>query len=221
MITVGCGFAALGSARRADPSLPAAMPLLLEPARAGRASAELDTATWQRCSSEAAALGVLQVHFSGGEPRRGAISSTGRRTPTAIGLYSNLITSGIALDTGDTRRRWPTAGLDHVQLSFQDAEPGSADRIAGLYRGACTRSSIAAALVRAGGLPLTINAVMHRQNLKRLRRHHRTRRGARRRPAGGRACAILRLGVPNRAALLPTWRSSSARLLSSTPPASG
>src|SRR4029077_1982149 len=58
-------------------------------------------------------------------------------------------------------------GLDHVQLSVQDSEQGSADRIAG-FPGGHARKREFAAMVTAAGLPLTLNAVVHRQNLDRL-----------------------------------------------------
>ena len=136
-------------------------PLALE--RPGR---ELDTAAWQRVLDEAAALGVLQVHFSGGEP-------TARRDLDALiahaakrGLYSNLITSGVLIDRARAEAM-AAAGLDHVQISIQGYATGSADRVAG-YRGAQEKKRAAAAHVRAAGLPLTINAVMHRHNLGEL-----------------------------------------------------
>jgi pyrroloquinoline quinone biosynthesis protein E len=59
------------------------------------------------------------------------------------------------------------AGLEHVQLSVQDSELASGDRIAGLA-GALAAKRRIAALVREAGLPLTVNAVVHRQNLERL-----------------------------------------------------
>ena len=73
------------------------------------------------------------MHLSGGEPtaRRDILEIV--RAASQAGLYTNLITSGVL--TGATGcRRLVEAGLDHVQLSVQDAEPGSADRIGG-YRG--------------------------------------------------------------------------------------
>jgi pyrroloquinoline quinone biosynthesis protein E len=85
---------------------------------------------------------------------------------TEAGLYVNLITSGIGLDA-DRLRRLVEAGLEHVQLSLQDSELASGDRIAGLA-GAQQAKHEAAALVCAAGLPLTVNAVVHRQNLERL-----------------------------------------------------
>jgi pyrroloquinoline quinone biosynthesis protein E len=127
---------------------------------------ELDTATWARVFREAAALGVLQVHLSGGEPaaRRDLVDLTA--AAHAAGLYSNLITSGVGL-TPRTLAALADAGLDHVQVSIQDSESSSADHIAG-YRGAYARKrSLAAEVVRLG-LPLTVNAVMHRANIERV-----------------------------------------------------
>ncbi len=145
---------------------PLRCPYCSNPLALERASAELDEAGWRRVLSEAAALGVLQVHFSGGEPLvRRDLAALVRHAAVA-GLYSNLITSGVLLDRARLDEL-VEAGLEHVQLSFQDAEPASADRIAGLAD-AHRRKLAAAALVREAGLPLTVNAVMHRQNLERL-----------------------------------------------------
>jgi len=145
---------------------PLRCPYCSNPLELERAGAELDQATWQRVLSEAAALGALQVHFSGGEPlvRRDLAALV--RHAASVGLYSNLITSGVLLDAARLAEL-VEAGLEHVQLSFQDTEAASADRIAGLA-GAHQKKLAVAALVRAAGLPLTVNAVMHRQNLERL-----------------------------------------------------
>jgi pyrroloquinoline quinone biosynthesis protein E len=128
--------------------------------------AELDTDAWRRVLDEAAAMGVLQVHFSGGEP-------TARRDLDALvahaakrGLYSNLITSGVLID-GPRAQALADAGLDHVQISIQGHEPEAADRVAG-SRGAQAKKRAACVAVRAAGMPLTINAVMHRHNLHEL-----------------------------------------------------
>ena len=136
-------------------------PLALDP-RDG----ELDTATWARVFREAAALGVLQVHLSGGEPgaRRDLVEITA--AAHAAGLYGNLITSAVGI-TDKTLRALAEAGLDHVQISIQDSEQTSADRIAG-YDGAFARKRALAAEVVRLGLPLTVNAVMHRANIDRI-----------------------------------------------------
>src|SRR5882724_1260679 len=136
-------------------------PLALE----GRTD-ELDTATWARVFREAAALGVLQVHLSGGEPgaRRDLVEIT--KAAHDAGLYTNLITSAVGI-TKETLGKLSDAGLDHVQISIQDNDPALADRIAG-YKGAYARKeSLAAEVVRLK-LPLTVNAVMHRANIDRV-----------------------------------------------------
>ncbi|HXX04479.1 MAG TPA: pyrroloquinoline quinone biosynthesis protein PqqE [Xanthobacteraceae bacterium] len=136
-------------------------PLALDPRRS-----ELDTQTWARVFNEAAGLGVLQVHLSGGEPgaRRDLVAITA--AAHAAGLYTNLITSAVGI-TLATLRQLAEAGLDHVQISIQDSEPTSADRIAG-YEGAFARKRALAAEVVCLKIPLTINAVMHRANIGRL-----------------------------------------------------
>jgi pyrroloquinoline quinone biosynthesis protein E len=131
-----------------------------------RSSAELSTADWSRILGEAAALGVLHVHFTGGEPlARRDLTQLVRRA-AELGLYANLITSGVQLDdrTVETLAR---AGVDHIQLSFQDADPVRADAAGGLARGH-ERKLAAAARVVAAGIPLTINFVVHRGNLDHL-----------------------------------------------------
>ena len=136
-------------------------PLALEPRED-----ELDTATWARVFREAAALGVLQVHLSGGEPgaRRDLVEITA--AAREAGLYTNLITSAVGV-TNKTLAALADAGLDHVQISIQDSEAKSADQIAG-YDGAYARKqSLAAEVVRLK-LPLTVNAVIHRANIERI-----------------------------------------------------
>jgi pyrroloquinoline quinone biosynthesis protein E len=145
---------------------PLRCPYCSNPLELDRASRELATADWIRVLREAASLGVLQVHFSGGEPlaRRDIVDLVAHAAKA--GLYTNLITSGVLLDQA-TMTALAAAGLDHAQLSFQDADSGNADRIAGLA-GAHEKKRAAASLIRAAGLPLTVNAVMHRHNLDRL-----------------------------------------------------
>lgn len=145
---------------------PLQCPYCSNPLALERANSELDTATWCRILDEAAELGVLQVHFSGGEPAarkdlEALVAHAARR-----GLYTNLITSAVLID-GARMNALARAGLNHVQISFQDHEPRDADRIGG-YAGGHARKLEVARLVRGAGLPLTLNAVMHRQNLDHL-----------------------------------------------------
>jgi pyrroloquinoline quinone biosynthesis protein E len=127
---------------------------------------ELDAATWARVFREAAGLGVLQVHLSGGEPaaRRDLVEITA--SARAAGLYTNLITSGVGV-TSKRLAELSDAGLDHVQVSIQDSDSRSADHIAG-YEGAFKRKRELAAEVVKLKLPLTVNAVMHRANIERV-----------------------------------------------------
>lgn len=129
-------------------------------------SAELDTADWSRVLDEAAALGCLQVHFSGGEPtaRTDLVALVARAS--AAGLYANLITSAVLLDA-PLVAALAEAGLEHVQISFQDTDAGAGERIGGLS-GAHARKLAAARLVRDVGLALTVNAVIHRHNAARV-----------------------------------------------------
>jgi pyrroloquinoline quinone biosynthesis protein E len=127
---------------------------------------ELDTATWARVFAEAATLGVLQVHLSGGEPgaRRDLVDITA--AAHGAGLYTNLITSAVGI-TADTLDKLANASLDHVQISIQDSETASADHIAG-YRGAFARKKALAAEVVGLKIPLTFNVVVHRANIDRI-----------------------------------------------------
>lgn len=127
---------------------------------------ELDTATWARVFREAAALGVLQVHMSGGEPASRSDIVELMTAAHAAGLYTNLITSGVGVP--DKRlQQLADAGLDHVQISIQDSDEASADHIAG-YKGAFARKRALASEVVRQKIPLTVNAVMHRANIDRI-----------------------------------------------------
>lgn len=145
---------------------PLQCPYCSNPVELERANSELSTAEWVRVMREIAEAGALQVHLSGGEPM--ARPDLDRIVAAArdAGLYSNLITSAVLL-TEERMERLAGAGLDHVQISFQDSEPVRADRIAG-YRGALAKKKRAAEVVRMCGLPLTVNLVVHRQNLANL-----------------------------------------------------
>jgi pyrroloquinoline quinone biosynthesis protein E len=136
-------------------------PLALDP----RAD-ELDTATWARVFREATALGVLQVHLSGGEPAARRDLADIVKAAHEAGLYSNLITSAVGL-TPQTLAALSDAGLDHVQISIQDSEEKSANHIAG-YEGALARKRALAVEVVKLGLPLTVNMVVHRANIIRV-----------------------------------------------------
>src|SRR5215470_12062529 len=100
------------------------------PLELASAKSELSTNDWLRIFVEAAKLGVLHVHLTGGEPAARADLTELTFGAHRAGLYTNLITSGIGLSR--TRlKELVDAGLDHVQLSFQDASEPNANWIAG------------------------------------------------------------------------------------------
>ncbi|MCA8879409.1 MAG: pyrroloquinoline quinone biosynthesis protein PqqE [Rhodobacteraceae bacterium] len=145
---------------------PLQCPYCSNPLELDRPKDELSTAEWQRVLGEMADLGVLQVHFSGGEPVvRRDLGDLVRRA-SEVGLYSNLITSAVGL-TRDRVFALADAGLAHVQISFQASDAALANRIGG-YRHGHAQKHLAAGWVREAGLALTVNAVMHRQNLHEL-----------------------------------------------------
>lgn len=147
---------------------PLACPYCSNPLELTRREGELATDQWLRVLDEAAALGVLQLHLSGGEPTLRTDLEAIVARARALELYSNLITAGV----GISERRLEalaSAGLDHVQLSVQDVDPAGCDRIGG-FKGALERKLAFARAVRRLDLPLTVNAVVHRHNLDRLER---------------------------------------------------
>jgi pyrroloquinoline quinone biosynthesis protein E len=123
---------------------------------------ELDTDTWKRVLAEARALGAVQLGFSGGEPLLRDDLEELVAHARGLGFYTNLITSGVGL-TAARARALKDAGLDHVQLSFQDSTRELNDFITS------TRTfelkSRVAAIIKDAGYPMVLNCVMHRFNL--------------------------------------------------------
>ena len=146
-------------------SCPLSCPYCSNPLNLADYRDELATAEWQRVLTEAQELGVLQLHLSGGEPllRRDVVEIV--NSANELGLYTNLITSALGL----SRRRAEqlrAAGLDHVQISIQADEAAVSDRIAGTP--SFERKIEAARVVKKLGWPLTLNVVLHRQNIDRV-----------------------------------------------------
>ena len=144
---------------------PLHCPYCSNPLNLGDYREELTTQQWRQVIAEAAELGVLQLHLSGGEPlqRRDLVDIV--RFASGQGMYTNLITSASGLSShraGDLR----AAGLDHVQISIQADERELSDRIAGMR--SFERKLTAARLVKKLGWPLTLNVVLHRHNIDRI-----------------------------------------------------
>jgi pyrroloquinoline quinone biosynthesis protein E len=145
---------------------PLQCPYCSNPVGFARFTEELETSVWKRVLSEAAALGVVQAHFSGGEPLvRRDVPEIIEHAHT-LGLYTNLSTGGTLLNE-KMLEQLVAAGLDSLQVSIQDADPVNSDRFAG---GAPSfeKKIHAARLVAKAGLPLTLNVVLHQQNIDRI-----------------------------------------------------
>ena len=142
---------------------PLGCPYCSNPLELVRASQELDTKTWTRTFNEAADLGILHVHLSGGEPLvRNDIAELVNAAHLA-GLYTNLITSAVGLSP-QRLTELRAAGLEHVQISIQGVDTTRADAVAHM-KGAAKAKREAAKIVVEEGLALTINAVIHKGNV--------------------------------------------------------
>jgi pyrroloquinoline quinone biosynthesis protein E len=126
---------------------------------------ELTTEDWCRVLSEAADLGVVEVHFSGGEPLLRDDLEALIRQAHSLEMYTNLITSGIGLTTVKTAQ-FKEAGLANVQVSFQAGKAKLSDLIGG-YK-AFENKREAANAVKKAELHLSLNVVLHRMNLDHL-----------------------------------------------------
>lgn len=147
---------------------PLACPYCSNPLELTRQERELPTEVWIDVFGQAARLGVLQLHLSGGEPasRRDLVPLVA--AAREAGLYTNLITSGLGL-TERRLRELDAAGLDHVQLSLQGTDSEMADAVGG-HRGGFDRKMQVAGWIGAIGFPLTLNVVLHRRNMHQLPR---------------------------------------------------
>ena len=126
---------------------------------------ELATADWLRIFEQAGAMGVLHVHLTGGEPLARTDLTELIAGAHQANLYTNLITSGIGL----SRERLDAlvaAGLDHIQISFQDSSETEANWIAGAR--AHRHKLELARWIRGHRIAFTANLVVHRQNIDHL-----------------------------------------------------
>jgi len=144
---------------------PLHCPYCSNPLELDRYRCELDTADWQRVLTEAAQLGVVQVHFSGGEPlvRRDVAEIV--RHARQLDLYSNLSTGATLADLA-TLERLKEAGLDSLQVSLLDSDPDGNDWLAG--NPSFDKKCRAVQTAKHLEFPVTLNVVLHRHNLDRL-----------------------------------------------------
>ncbi len=137
------------------------------PTDLGQHRSEIDAATWVRVIGEAEALGVVQLNLTGGEPLVRTDLETIAAGARRHQMYTNLITSGVPLSK-ERLAGLKEAGIDAVQLSLQDTTPEGSQRIAGV---AFWKEKLdAARFIAEVGLPLTLNVVLHRENLDRVDR---------------------------------------------------
>ena len=145
---------------------PLQCPYCSNPLKLEKPKSELSTEKWIDIMQQAHDMGVLQIHFSGGEPALRIDLEDLVKGATNIDLYSNLITSGVNL-SAERLHNLANLGLSHVQISIQDSEEKQSNKIGG-HRNGHQLKLEAAKTVRKIGLPLTINAPIHRMNIAHL-----------------------------------------------------
>jgi len=127
-----------------------------------RTGMELTTDEWLRVLREARAAGAVQLGLSGGEPLVRDDVETIVAAAHELGFYINLITSGVGLNEARIQAL-KRAGLDHIQLSFQDSTRQMNDFLSS------TRTfelkSKVAALIKKYDYPMVLNVVLHRLNI--------------------------------------------------------
>ena len=135
------------------------------PLELASAKAELSTEQWVSVFRQAGNLGMLHAHFTGGEPLARADLTALIAAARAAGLYTNLITSGIGLNE-QRLHMLVEAGLDHIQISFQDSREEAANWIAGAK--AHAHKIELSRAIQKHKIAFTVNLVVHRQNLDHL-----------------------------------------------------
>src|SRR5580704_7812135 len=128
-------------------------------------NSELSTQEWGDVFQQAGKLGMLHAHFTGGEPLARPDLTELIAGARGAGLYTNLITSGLGL-AEPRLQALVEAGLDHIQLSFQDSREDSANWIAGAKAHAYKIEL--SSMIRRHKIAFTVNLVVHRQNIDHL-----------------------------------------------------
>jgi pyrroloquinoline quinone biosynthesis protein E len=165
-VVEACARAPVGLLAELTHRCPLQCPYCSNPLELERVNQELTTAEWQDVMRQAAELGILQIHLSGGEPTVRKDLEDIVEVAAKAGLYTNLITAGVTL-TRDRLKRLKELGLDHVQLSIQDVDDANAERISA-YKGGLAKKRELGKWVRELDMPLTINAPIHRHNIENL-----------------------------------------------------
>jgi pyrroloquinoline quinone biosynthesis protein E len=132
-----------------------------------RQTEELTTAEWLRVLREGRALGAVQCGFSGGEPLVREDLEVLVGEARALGYYTNLLTSGVGL-TEQRAVALKAAGLDHIQLSFQDSTREINDFLS--HTKTFELKSRVGRMLREQGWPMVLNVVIHRLNIEHIDR---------------------------------------------------
>jgi len=125
-------------------------------------SNELNTEDWVRVFRQARELGAAQLGFSGGEPLLRDDLDTLVAEAQQLGFYTNLITSGVGL-TEERITSLKKAGLDHIQLSFQDSTQEMNDFLSSTKTFNLKKK--VAGLIKQYDYPMVMNVVLHRHNI--------------------------------------------------------
>jgi pyrroloquinoline quinone biosynthesis protein E len=144
---------------------PLHCPYCSNPVQLSAIESELSTAEWTSVFQQSGKLGMLHAHFTGGEPLARTDLTELIAAARAAGLYTNLITSGIGLNE-QRLAALVAAGLDHIQISFQDSREPAANWIAGAK--AHAHKIELSRAIRQHKIAFTVNLVVHRQNLDHL-----------------------------------------------------
>ncbi len=164
-----CALAPVGLLAELTHRCPLQCPYCSNPLELERANKELSTEAWVSVMEQAGAMGILQIHLSGGEPTARKDLEEIVAAASKADLYINLITAAVTL-SHERLEKLKALGLDHVQISFQDVDPDNAERI-GAYPKATQKKLDVARWVTEMGLPLTVNAPIHRQNIHNVGRY--------------------------------------------------
>ncbi|KAA0910798.1 pyrroloquinoline quinone biosynthesis protein PqqE [Pusillimonas sp. ANT_WB101] len=123
---------------------------------------ELTTEQWLKVLEEARALGAVQLGLSGGEPLVRDDLEVIVEHARKLGFYTNLLTSGVGL-TEKRLTDLKRAGLDHIQLSFQDSTRELNDFLSSTKTFELKKR--VAKMIKDHGYPMVLNCVLHRLNL--------------------------------------------------------
>jgi PqqA peptide cyclase len=145
---------------------PLQCPYCSNPIEIAKYKDELSTEDWIRVMREGRKMGATQLGFSGGEPLVRPDLEELITEARSLGYYTNLITSGVGMDE-ERIKAFKTAGLDHIQVSFQ----ASNEELNNYLGGSSTfqHKLEMARLVKQYDYPMVLNIVLHRKNVDQIR----------------------------------------------------